>query len=43
VPGVLAVFETNLRRERRLESIRAAETKGIYKGRKPRFDLANVC
>ncbi len=33
--GVFAEFETNLRRERQLESIKAAKARGIYKGRKP--------
>ena len=33
--GVLAEFETNLRRERQLEGIRAAKPRGIYRGRKP--------
>jgi DNA invertase Pin-like site-specific DNA recombinase len=40
--GVFAEFETNLRRERQLEGIRAAKTKGIYKGRKPSIDAALV-
>jgi len=33
--GVFAEFETNLRRERQLEGIKAAKARGIYKGRKP--------
>ncbi len=33
--GVFAEFETNLRRERQMEGIRAAKAKGVYKGRKP--------
>jgi DNA invertase Pin-like site-specific DNA recombinase len=41
--GVFAEFETNLRRERQLEGIRAAKVKGVYKGRKPRIDAAEVC
>ncbi len=40
--GVFAEFETNLRRERQLEGIKAAKAKGIYKGRKPSIDAAEV-
>ncbi len=40
--GVFAEFETNLRRERQLEGIKAAKAKGIYKGRKPSIDAAKV-
>ena len=40
--GVFAEFETNLRRERQLEGIRAAKAKGIYKGRKPSIDPLEV-
>ena len=40
--GVFAEFETNLRRERQLEGIRAAKAKGIYKGRRPSIDPAEV-
>ena len=40
--GVFAEFETNLRRERQLEGIKAAKAKGIYKGRKPSIDPAQV-
>ena len=40
--GVFAEFETNLRRERQLEGIKAAKAKGIYKGRKPSIDPAEV-
>jgi DNA invertase Pin-like site-specific DNA recombinase len=40
--GVFAEFETNLRRERQLEGIRAAKAKGVYKGRKPSIDVAEV-
>ena len=36
--GVFAEFETNLRRERQLEGIKAAKALGIYKGRKPTID-----
>ena len=40
--GVFAEFETNLRRERQLEGIKAAKVKGIYKGRKPSIDPVQV-
>lgn len=40
--GVFAEFETNLRRERQLEGIRAAKERGVYKGRKPSIDRAEV-
>src|SRR5919112_3079639 len=40
--GVFAEFETNLRRERQLEGIRAAKERGVYKGRKPSIDAAEV-
>jgi DNA invertase Pin-like site-specific DNA recombinase len=40
--GVFAEFETNLRRERQLEGIRAAKARGIYKGRRPSIDRAQV-
>jgi DNA invertase Pin-like site-specific DNA recombinase len=40
--GVFAEFETNLRRERQLEGIAAAKARGVYKGRKPRIDPAEV-
>ena len=40
--GVFAEFETNLRRERQLEGIRAAKQRGIYKGRKPSIAAAEV-
>ena len=40
--GVFAEFETNLRRERQLEGIKAAKAKGIYKGRKPSIDVTEV-
>ena len=40
--GVFAEFETNLRRERQLEGIKAAKARGIYKGRKPSIDVAAV-
>lgn len=40
--GVFAEFETNLRRERQLEGIATAKAKGVYKGRKPSIDHAEV-
>jgi DNA invertase Pin-like site-specific DNA recombinase len=40
--GVFAEFETNLRRERQMEGIARAKAKGIYKGRKPSIDPAEV-
>ena len=40
--GVFAEFETNLRRERQLEGIAAAKTHGIYQGRKPSIDAAEI-
>jgi DNA invertase Pin-like site-specific DNA recombinase len=40
--GVFAEFETNLRRERQMEGIKTAKAKGVYKGRKPRIDVAEV-
>ncbi len=40
--GVFAEFETNLRRERQLEGIALAEARGIYRGRKPSIDPAEV-
>jgi DNA invertase Pin-like site-specific DNA recombinase len=39
---VFAEFETNLRRERQLEGIALAKTRGVYKGRKPSIDAAEV-
>ncbi len=36
--GVFAEFETNLRRERQFEGIKAAKAQGVYKGRKPTID-----
>jgi DNA invertase Pin-like site-specific DNA recombinase len=38
-----AEFETNLRRERQLEGIKAAEACGIYKDRKPSIDPDELC
>lgn len=40
--GVFAEFETNLRRERQLEGIAQAKTRGVYKGRKPSIDRGRV-
>ena len=40
--GVFAEFETNLRRERQLEGIKAAKERGAYKGRKPSIDAAEL-
>jgi DNA invertase Pin-like site-specific DNA recombinase len=33
--AVFAEFETNLRRERQMEGIKAAKARGVYKGRSP--------
>lgn len=40
--GVFAEFETNLRRERQLEGIADAKTRGVYKGRKASIDAETV-
>lgn len=40
--GVFAEFETNLRRERQLEGIAAAKGRGVYQGRKPSIDAAEI-
>jgi DNA invertase Pin-like site-specific DNA recombinase len=40
--GVFAEFETNLRRERQMEGIAKAKAAGVYKGRKPTIDPAQV-
>jgi len=40
--GVFAEFETNIRRERQLEGIAKAKAEGVYKGRKPSIDPAEV-
>lgn len=40
--GVFAEFETNLRRERQLEGIAAAKARGVYKGRQPIINSAEV-
>jgi len=40
--GVFTGFETNLRRERQVERIAQAKTRGVYKRRKPSIDAAEV-
>jgi DNA invertase Pin-like site-specific DNA recombinase len=40
--GVFAEFETNLRKERQLESIAKARAAGVYKGRRPAIDVLRV-
>jgi DNA invertase Pin-like site-specific DNA recombinase len=40
--GVFAEFETNLRRERRLEGIARAKAEAVYKGRPASIDAARV-
>lgn len=40
--GVFAEFETNLRRERQAEGIKAAKSKGVYRGRPPKIDMAAI-
>lgn len=40
--GVFAEFETNLRKERQAEGIAKAKAAGVYKGRKPEIDAAEV-
>jgi DNA invertase Pin-like site-specific DNA recombinase len=40
--GVFAEFETNLRRERQLEGIKAAKERGVYKGRPATIDAAEI-
>ena len=40
--GVFSEFETNLRRERQLEGIKAAKANGVYKGSKPRISREQV-
>lgn len=40
--GVFAEFETNLRRERQTEGIKAAKRKGVYRGRPPKIDMAAI-
>lgn len=41
--GVFAEFETNLRRERQTEGISRAKARGVYEGRKPTIDAAEIC
>jgi len=40
--GVFAEFEANLRRERQLEGIATAKARGVYRGRKPSIDPAEI-
>ncbi len=40
--GVFAEFETNLRRERQAEGIKAAKRKGVYRGRLPKIDMEAI-
>jgi len=40
--GVFAEFETNLRRERQAEGIKAAKRKGVYRGRTPKIDMVAI-
>jgi DNA invertase Pin-like site-specific DNA recombinase len=40
--GVFAEFETAIRRERQMEGIAKAKAEGVYKGRKPSIDAAQV-
>jgi DNA invertase Pin-like site-specific DNA recombinase len=40
--GVFAEFETNIRKERQLEGIAKAKADGVYKGRKPSIDRAEL-
>jgi len=40
--GVFAEFETNLRKERKLEGIADAKARGVYQGRKASIDTAKV-
>jgi DNA invertase Pin-like site-specific DNA recombinase len=40
--GVFAEFEANLRRERQLEGIAQAKSRGVYRGRKPSIDMAEI-
>jgi len=40
--GVFAEFETNLRRERQAEGIAAAKRRGVYRGRPPKIDIAEI-
>jgi DNA invertase Pin-like site-specific DNA recombinase len=40
--GVFAEFDANLRWQRQMEGIAAAKARGIYRGRKPSIDAAEV-
>lgn len=40
--GAVATFETDIRRERQLEGIERAKAAGVYKGRRPSIDRAQV-
>lgn len=40
--GVFAEFETAIRKERQMEGIAKAKADGVYKGRKPSIDAAQV-
>jgi DNA invertase Pin-like site-specific DNA recombinase len=40
--GAVAAFETDIRRERQLEGIERAKAAGVYKGRRPSIDRAQV-
>jgi len=40
--GVFAEFETAIRKERQMEGIAKAKSEGVYKGRKPSIDTAQV-
>src|SRR3954465_7767435 len=40
--GVFAEFETAIRKERQMEGIAKAKAEGVYKGRKPSIDAAQV-
>ena len=40
--GVFAEFETNLRRERQMEGISAAKTRGVYNGRPATIEVSKV-
>jgi DNA invertase Pin-like site-specific DNA recombinase len=40
--GVFAEFETNLRRERKLEGTAKAKAAGVYKGRPPSIEASRV-
>jgi len=40
--GVFAEFETNLRSERQRDGIAAAKARGVYRGRKPSIDVAEI-